>query len=83
MGIEVIFTYHLLLLFVHSFTYSFTGIDCSEIECPSGPDVMKGYGNEAGRDCSGRGLCNYGLGKCECFSGFAGLRCQYQISYSS
>lgn len=44
---------------------------------------MKGYGNEAGRDCSGRGLCNYGQGKCECFSGFAGLRCQYQVSYSS
>eukprot|EP00606_Chrysophyceae_sp_TOSAG23-5_P000387 GSChrysophyteH2.ASY1.ANO1.1089.1 assembled CDS len=32
------------------------GPDCSLIECPSGPDVMKGFGNEAGRDCSGRAV---------------------------
>jgi hypothetical protein len=49
------------------------------VECPSGPDVLKGYGNEAGRDCSGRGLCNYDTGVCECFRGYHGKMCQYQV----
>eukprot|EP01036_Dinobryon_divergens_P030128 gene30128-39325_t len=40
----------------------FRGPDCSMVECPSGPDVLRGYGNEAGRDCSGRGICNYDSG---------------------
>jgi hypothetical protein len=40
-----------------------------QIECPSGADVMKGPGNEAGRDCSGRGLCKYETGFCDCFVG--------------
>ena len=54
------------------------GPDCSLIECPSGDDVMRGYGNEQGRDCSGRGLCDYSSGICGCFSGFYGTRCEYQ-----
>lgn len=40
-----------------------------QIECPSGPDIMKGPGNESGRECSGRGLCKYELGFCDCFIG--------------
>jgi len=54
------------------------GPDCSLIECPSGPDVLKGYGNESGRDCSGRGLCDYSSGKCSCFHGYYGNECQFQ-----
>jgi hypothetical protein len=58
----------------------YRGPDCSQQECPSGTDVLDGYGNEAGRDCSGRGLCNYNDGTCSCFSGFFGTRCQYQTT---
>lgn len=54
------------------------GPDCSLLECPSGSDVMKGYGNEAGRDCSGRGLCDYTSGLCSCFQGYYGTKCEYQ-----
>lgn len=36
---------------------------------------MGGFGNEAGRDCSGRGHCDYGSGQCKCFSGFHGEAC--------
>jgi len=54
------------------------GPDCSLIECPSGSDVMKGFGNESGRDCSGRGLCDYSSGICECFHGYYGTKCEFQ-----
>ena len=59
----------------------FRGIDCSLIECPSGPDPMKGHGNEQGRDCSGRGICDYSRGTCKCFAGFGGTRCHLQVRY--
>ncbi len=59
--------------------YGFRGYDCSQIECLSGPDPLKGFGNEAGRDCSGRGICNYLYGTCRCFSGFFGNKCQNQV----
>jgi len=54
------------------------GPDCSLLECPSGTDVLKGYGNEAGRDCSGRGICDYSAGICSCFSGYYGTKCEFQ-----
>lgn len=50
----------------------------STVECPSGPDVLKGFGSEAGRDCSGRGLCDYSSGICNCFHGYYGTKCEYQ-----
>lgn len=60
----------------------YRGADCRLKECPSGPDPLGGYGNEAGRDCSGRGLCDYKEGLCACFSGFWGTRCQHQTVIS-
>ena len=56
----------------------FRGPDCSLQECPSGSDVLGGLGSETGRDCSGRGLCNYKDGLCKCFSGYFGTSCQHQ-----
>jgi len=58
----------------------FRGTECELQECPSGPDPLDGYGNEAGRDCSGRGICDYSAGFCNCFSGFFGTMCQHQTT---
>eukprot|EP01038_Epipyxis_sp_PR26KG_P008207 gene8207-11105_t len=56
----------------------YRGPDCRLVECPSGPDVLNGFGNESGRDCSGRGNCDYSLGVCECYKGYAGRKCEIQ-----
>lgn len=56
----------------------YRGADCSQVECPSGADVMGGDGGSQGMDCSGRGLCNYAIGVCSCFRGFFGARCEQQ-----
>ena len=53
----------------------YRGPDCSLRECPSSSDPIGGFGNEAGRDCSGRGVCNYRTGQCRCFEGFHGSDC--------
>jgi len=54
------------------------GPDCSLRECPSDADVMGGDGAAQGRDCSGRGTCDYESGTCTCFSGYFGAKCQLQ-----
>jgi hypothetical protein len=56
--------------------FGYRGVGCQEIECQSKSDVMKGFGNEAGRDCSGRGTCNYQTGRCKCFIGYEGGACE-------
>jgi len=58
----------------------YRGPACEFQECPSGADPLDGYGNEAGRDCSGRGICDYSVGTCSCFSGFFGTSCQFQTT---
>jgi hypothetical protein len=56
----------------------YRGPDCSLKECPSRGDPLGGFGNEAGRDCSGRGRCDYGTGLCTCHNGFHGAACNKQ-----
>jgi len=56
----------------------FRGPDCSLQECPTGADVLLGYGSAEGRDCSGRGLCDYSDGLCKCFIGYFGTKCESQ-----
>lgn len=58
----------------------FRGPACELQECPSGTDPLDGFGSEAGRDCSGRGICDYTSGTCTCFAGFYGTRCQLQTT---
>jgi len=55
------------------------GPDCSIAECPSTVDPMAGFGSESGRECSGRGICNYAKGTCGCFSGYHGTACEQQL----
>jgi hypothetical protein len=56
----------------------YRGAACEQQECPTSADVIGGFGNEAGRDCSGRGICDYLLGQCDCFHGFYGEACDKQ-----
>jgi len=56
----------------------FRGPDCSMIECPSQADPLGGDGNSEGRDCSGRGTCDYSTGLCGCYPGYAGEKCHVQ-----
>ena len=58
----------------------FRGPDCSKIECPSLADPLGHKGAAEGRDCSGRGSCDYTTGVCECFRGFYGGSCEYMTN---
>jgi len=58
---------------------AYRGSSCELEECATGPDPIDGFGNESGRDCSGRGICNYNIGICKCFHGYYGSRCERRI----
>jgi hypothetical protein len=45
-------------------------------ECPSEEDPVGGPGPSSGRDCSGRGTCDYNRGVCVCYPGFYGISCE-------
>jgi len=51
------------------------GITCSQVECPSGSDPLGYKGGNEGRVCSGRGMCDYTTGVCDCFDDFTGTDC--------
>lgn len=57
----------------------YRGAACDRIECPTGDDPKSGLGASNGRDCSGRGLCEYTTGTCGCFEGFYGAKCEQSI----
>ena len=69
----------------------YRGPDCSLKECPSLADPQTGPGgkdsglldfpamnNVEYRDCSGRGICDYETGLCQCFEGAYGEACNLQ-----
>ena len=69
----------------------YRGPDCSMKECPSRADPQNGPGGlnsplndfpvtngQEFRDCSGRGLCDYSTGLCQCFKGAYGEACNLQ-----
>jgi len=53
----------------------FRGANCAKKECPSKADPLGWKGNDQGRDCSGRGICDYDTGSCKCFKGYTTRDC--------
>jgi len=56
----------------------YRGPACTLRECPSATDPLGGNDNRQGRECSGRGTCDYTSGVCGCYAGFFGDKCQTQ-----
>jgi len=60
----------------------YRGPDCSLVECPSYKDPLGGPGGAEGRDCSGRGVCDYSTGICACSKGYHGEACELQTTFA-
>lgn len=60
----------------------YRGPDCSLIECPSYLDPLGGDGGAQGRDCSGRGVCDYSTGLCVCNKGYHSEACELQTVFA-
>lgn len=57
----------------------YRGFACELMECPTGEDVKMGLGASNGRDCSGRGICDYNTGTCKCFDAYYGGKCHLEV----
>lgn len=60
---------------------TYFGADCSRRECATGPAWSARLSGTDSADrpdfeCSGRGLCSYSTGTCNCFPGFEGEACE-------
>lgn len=55
------------------------GNDCARRSCPVGPQIsQEPNGTDIAHDnaeCSGRGVCNYSSGICDCYPGYHGNNC--------
>lgn len=71
----------------------YRGPDCSLRECPSYIDPQGAtnkwnesnnpatpIGDSEHRDCSGRGICDYKTGICQCHDGYTGAGCELMLS---
>lgn len=60
--------------------YAYQAADCSEMTCPYGTSWDAGVqGNDDHSqmaECSDRGICDRGSGKCQCLPGYDGKACQ-------
>lgn len=60
---------------------SLLSLSLPAVECPSNKDPLGGQGGAEGRDCSGRGVCDYTTGTCVCSSGYFGEACDVQFNF--
>jgi len=57
-------------------TVSQVGSDRTWHKLIDGTPVIKYNDNQELKDCSRRGLCDFETGKCKCFDGYSGYKCQ-------
>ena len=67
------------LISEHTFTHTCTLVPPLTLPLYIPPCDAPTPGNESGRDCSGRGVCDYNVGMCDCFMGWFGDKCQHKV----